>query len=323
MKKIIFFLIINLIIIVFVIPLIVYINFSKKLDIEYDYDNQSNKNDINIEVYSPKTEKDETTPFEEYIKGVVCAEMPALFENEALKAQAVCARTYAFREIQAMGKGIDVVPNPSDIGQAFLTKEELKQKWGEKFDEYYSKVENAVNETRGEIMIYNDEPILAVFHSTSAGRTENSENIWISPLPYLKSVDSKGDLYAPQYEYNKEISYDDIKNLFVDKYPDIVFDNSPLISQINIYSRSEAGYITSMNVGNIKLSGLEFRNVLGLRSANFTMNDTGKSIVFTTKGYGHGAGMSQYGAQAMAKEGYNYKEILLHYYTNIDFKNIN
>lgn len=319
MRKIIVIIIINTIITVFIIPFLIVSNFSEKTVAENTY----TESPIKIEVYNPETETNEQTPFEEYIKGVVAAEMPALFNIEALKAQAVCARTYALRAIEAMGQTTDVLPNPSDIGQAYKTKEELKEQWGENFDEYYNNIETAVNETYGEIMVYNDEPILAVFHSTSAGYTENSENIWESALPYLKSVESSGDIYAPQYETSTELSYDKIKELFISKYPSISFSSDSLISQIKINSVSNAGYITSVTVGGVTMSGLDIRGVLGLRSASFTMTDTGSSIIFTTKGYGHGAGMSQYGAEAMAEEGYTYKEILNHYYTDIDFKNMN
>lgn len=319
MRKIIVIIIINTIITVFIIPFLIVSNFSEKTVAENTY----TESPIKIEVYNPETETNEQTPFEEYIKGVVAAEMPALFDIEALKAQAVCARTYALRAIEAMGQTTDVLPNPSDIGQAYKTKEELKEQWGEKFDECYNNIETAVNETYGEIMVYNDEPILAVFHSTSAGYTENSENIWESALPYLKSVESSGDIYAPQYETSTELSYDKIKELFISKYPSISFSSDSLISQIKINSVSNAGYITSVTVGGVTMSGLDIRGVLGLRSASFTMTDTGSSIIFTTKGYGHGAGMSQYGAEAMAEEGYTYKEILNHYYTDIDFKNMN
>lgn len=319
MRKIIVIIIINTIITVFIIPFLIVSNFSEKTVAENTY----TESPIKIEVYNPETETNEQTPFEEYIKGVVAAEMPALFDIEALKAQAVCARTYALRAIEAMGQTTDVLPNPSDIGQAYKTKEELKEQWGEKFDECYNNIETAVNETYGEIMVYNDEPILAVFHSTSAGYTENSENIWESALPYLKSVESSGDIYAPQYETSTELSYDKIKELFISKYPNISFSSDSLISQIKINSVSNAGYITSVTVGGVTMSGLDIRGVLGLRSASFTMTDTGSSIIFTTKGYGHGAGMSQYGAEAMAEEGYTYKEILNHYYTDIDFKNMN
>lgn len=319
MRKIIVIIIINTIITVFIIPFLIVSNFSEKTVAENTY----TESPIKIEVYNPETETNEQTPFEEYIKGVVAAEMPALFDIEALKAQAVCARTYALRAIEAMVQTTDVLPNPSDIGQAYKTKEELKEQWGENFDEYYNNIETAVNETYGEIMVYNDEPILAVFHSTSAGYTENSENIWESALPYLKSVESSGDIYAPQYETSTELSYDKIKELFISKYPSISFSSDSLISQIKINSVSNAGYITSVTVGGVTMSGLDIRGVLGLRSASFTMTDTGISIIFTTKGYGHGAGMSQYGAEAMAEEGYTYKEILNHYYTDIDFKNMN
>ncbi|MBO8434069.1 MAG: stage II sporulation protein D [Tyzzerella sp.] len=319
MKKIITLIVITTILISFIIPMFTVFSFSKK-DRKKE---ETSKQEINIEVYNPETETKEETPFEEYIKGVVGAEMPALFNIESLKAQAVCARTYALREIEHMGLTTENLPKPEDIGQAYLSKSELKERWGDNFEEYYKRIEQAVSETSGEIMVYDDEPILAVFHSTSSGYTENSENIWQNPMPYLKSVESSGDTKAPQYEVSKEISYNEIKNMFKNKYPDIVFSEDSLINQIKINSISDAGYITSVTVGNKNLTGLEIRGALSLRSASFTMNDTGNSIIFTTKGYGHGAGMSQYGAEAMANEGYTYKEILQHYYTNIDFKNIN
>ena len=319
MKKIITLIVITTILISFIIPMFTVFSFSKK-DRKKE---ETSKQEINIEVYNPETETKEETPFEEYIKGVVGAEMPALFNIESLKAQAVCARTYALREIEHMGLTTENLPKPEDIGQAYLSKSELKERWGDNFEEYYKRIEQAVSETSGEIMVYDDEPILAVFHSTSSGYTENSENIWQNPMPYLKSVESSGDTKAPQYEVSKEISYNEIKNMFKNKYPDIVFSEDSLINQIKINSISDAGYITSVTVGNKNLTGLEIRGALGLRSSSFTMKDTGNSIIFTTKGYGHGAGMSQYGAEAMANEGYTYKEILQHYYTNIDFKNIN
>ena len=319
MKKIITLIVITTILISFIIPMFTVFSFSKK-DRKKE---ETSKQEINIEVYNPETETKEETPFEEYIKGVVGAEMPALFNIESLKAQAVCARTYALREIEHMGLTTENLPKPEDIGQAYLSKSELKERWGDNFEEYYKRIEQAVSETSGEIMVYDDEPILAVFHSTSSGYTENSENIWQNPMPYLKSVESSGDTKAPQYEVSKEISYNEIKNMFKNKYPDIVFSEDNLINQIKINSISDAGYITSVTVGNKNLTGLEIRGALGLRSSSFTMKDTGNSIIFTTKGYGHGAGMSQYGAEAMANEGYTYKEILQHYYTNIDFKNIN
>lgn len=253
---------------------------------------------------------------EEYIKGVVAAEMPASFPEEALKAQAVASRTYAVRAVE----NADFELSPSDIGQAYITVDEMKKNWGENFDTYYAKICTAVDDTRDEVMVYEGEPILAVFHSTSAGETETAGNIWNYDLPYLESTDSVGDTYAPNYETTIEISCSDVISDITALYPEFKADEASLFDSIKINSRSEAGYITDMNVGNMNFTGKQIREALGLRSANFTVEDKGGSISFTTKGFGHGAGMSQYGAKYMADNGSDYKAILNHYYSGISIE---
>ena len=250
---------------------------------------------------------------DEYIKGVVAAEMPVSFPLEALKAQAVASRTYAVRAVENADKEL----NPSDIGQAFITKDKMKENWGENFDTYYSKICEAVDTTKGEIMEYDGEPILAVFHSTSAGETERAGNIWNYDLPYLESTDSEGDTYAPNFETTKVISEEDIITSIKAKYPDFQADKASLFDSIVIKERSEAGYITSMSVSGMDFTGKQIREALGLRSSNFSVSKADGGIAFTTKGFGHGAGMSQYGAKYMAENGSDYTDILNHYYKNV------
>lgn len=250
---------------------------------------------------------------EEYIKGVVAAEMPASFPIEALKAQAVASRTYAIRAIDNADKDLQ----PSDIGQAYITKEKMRENWGDNYDYCYNRVCDAVNSTAGEIMEYDGEPILAVFHSTSAGITETAGNIWNYDLPYLESADSPGDTYAPNFESIKVIKEDEIISLIKEKYSDFDCKKDKLFDSIKILSRSDAGYITEINIGGKSFTGKQVREMLGLRSTNFTVAKNENGIAFTTKGFGHGAGMSQYGAKYMAEQGTDYKGILQHYYKNI------
>lgn len=278
---------------------------------------ESNDESVKIKVYNPETEEVVQTDFEDYIKGVVGAEMPALFPEEALKAQAVAARTYAVKKMSESKQEENLEKIPYEIGQAYMTKEELRQKWGSKFDEYYKKVSDAVDSTKDEIMVYQEEPILAVFHSTSAGKTENAENVWRQELPYLKSVDSSQDENAPDFQTEVSIPVSTVISKLQAKFSDLILTQASLISQMQIVERTEAGYIKKIQVGNKMLTGLEVREALGLRSSDFTVKQIGDTMTFITKGYGHGAGMSQYGANFMAQEGKNYEEILKHYYSGI------
>lgn len=271
-----------------------------------------------IKVYNPEIEIIQDIGIEQYIKGVVAAEMPALFEEEALKAQAVAARTYALKR---MDQNENI--SQEDIGQAYLSKDELKNRWGENYNEYWSRVSKAVDSTRGLVMTYEDEMIDAVFHSTSAGYTENSGNIWSFDLPYLKGVDSHQDENAPDFIAEKIIPSAEVIGKLQQKYSDIVFTDAPLSQQLQIIERSEAGYILKILMGNKILTGADVRQILNLKSSNFIIKQNGDNILFTTKGYGHGVGMSQYGANYMAKEGKKYDEILKHYYQGIKITKYN
>jgi len=242
---------------------------------------------------------------EEYIVMVVAAEMPALFHIDALKAQAVAARTYAVHQL---------IENPGmplyDIYQAFATKESLRELWGDRFDYFMARIRMSVETTRGEIMMYNGVPILAVFHAMSAGQTELAENVWRRPRPYLISVFS--------------CDYDGINGFEVETIIHVATVARSLGGSENdrfvITQISNAGYVLEVTFGNQTFTGREVRERLGLRSTNFNVTHAANGdAIFITRGHGHGVGMSQHGANNRALRGANYIEILTHYFHNVSF----
>ncbi len=251
----------------------------------------------------------------EYIIGAVMAEMPAAYEEEALKAQAVAAHTYALRRInlETLSPTIELmgayISNDSSIYQAFFTPEQGKAFYGEAYDEYRQKIENAVDSVYPEALYYDGEPISAAFHSISCGKTESALDAWGTDIPYLTSVDSSFDCEAPTFYSEAVFTADEIRSAFEDIDPDC--PNDELIA---VSDHTEGGYVKSALVGGYTYTGNEIRTVLGLRSASFSVEYKDKSYVFTVKGSGHGVGLSQYGANSLAKEGKSYREILSYYY---------
>ena len=238
----------------------------------------------------------------EYLIGAVAGEMPASFNIEALKAQAVVSRTYLLKRIKNNNIIID-----STMQQVYKDNNELKNMWKNDFDKYYSKIKKAVLDTDKIAIYYNGDYIDALYHSTSNGYTLNSENVWSNAIPYLKSVESKWDLNASSYlkNTNKDIAY--VLSLFgIDD-----------INKIQIVSRDDTNHVKEIKVGDKIYKGTTFRSLLNLRSTDFDIMVNDNSVVFITRGFGHGVGMSQYGANGMANEGYNYIDILNHYYTNV------
>ena len=240
----------------------------------------------------------------DYLIGVVAAEMPASFDIEALKAQSVVARTYTYKLIEY---GRDLTDDVST--QVYKSNAELKNIWGANYNKYYEKVSSAVRSTGNEVIKYNGTLIDAVYHSTSNGYTEDSINVWGNSYPYLKTVTSPWDTSTTSFLRSTDISYDIIsKKLNTNVTP---------TSSIVIDSRNESGRVSKIIIDNNSYTGVELRNLLGLRSADFDIDMKDNVITFTTRGYGHGVGMSQYGADKMAKAGYSYKQILNYYYTNV------
>ena len=258
------------------------------------------------------------------LKCVVAAEMPADFEEEALKAQAVAARTYLYSHIAEKDKGNiaeshngAVICTDSTHCQAYISEDKRRESWGAGADENWNKISTAVDETTGQIMTYNDEIISAVFHSTSSGMTESAVDVWGADVPYLQSVASTGDKESPKYHSELTLSEQEFKNIAEEKIDGVDWNNG-LVSNIN---RSNAGGIVTLDVGGVNIKGTEFRNIFSLRSANVEISQENGNIKMSVKGFGHGVGMSQYGADYLARQGKTYKEILKTYYTGVEIEN--
>lgn len=255
---------------------------------------------------------------EQYAAGTVAAEIPASFPEEALKAQAVAARTFAMykKSLGTDEKHPDaVVCDDYTHCAAFVDLDtQAKDLWGNKAKEWREKVEDAANATAGEIITYNGSPIVAVFHSASAQETESAVSVWGSDIPYLVAVESTGDDACPEYDASVTLGAEEFRQIMLAKYPDINLTGLPKTWFTDIES-SEAGGVTACKIGGEQLKGTEVRELFKLNSTHFTISTTDTSITFHTQGYGHGVGMSQYGAKSMAENGSSYEEILLHYYT--------
>ena len=249
----------------------------------------------------------ESIELEEYIIGVVAAEMPVSFNIEALKAQSVAARTYALKSIQEGKVLTDDVKT-----QSYKDVSQLKVMWGNSFDTYYNKVKKAVESTKGQVITYNGEYISALYHSTSNGYTEDSSEVFGYSYPYLTSVNSSWDLNASSFLRQVDFSFDNLQKIL-----GIDFNKDTLVEVI---SRTSSGRVSSLRINENYYTGVEFRNLLGLRSADFDINLDNDKVIITTRGYGHGVGMSQYGANGMGNNGYTYVEILKHYYPGTTIK---
>ena len=266
-----------------------------------DYDIPKEKVEYKNNILVKIKDDDITLPLEEYIIGVVAAEMPASYEIEALKAQAVAARTYAVKKMKTVGYLYNNTSN-----QVYLSKENMKNRWQDKYDKYYTKIKKATLETMSEVIKYNNELIDVFFFSTSSGKTANSEDIFQSTLPYLKSVDSSWDKTSPTFKEIKYFNLDEFcinLNINCNKL-DIKKENNKVI----------------INDKTFKIT--EIRKIFNLRSPFFDITKENDKIKIETKGYGHGVGMSQYGANYMAKEGKNYQEILKHYFKDVEIKKL-
>ena len=259
-------------------------------------------------------------PLEEYLYGVVAGEMPASFETEALKAQAVAARTYTVNRSKSPNKDHPNSNVCSDSAhcKAYLTPQELSQKFSEN-PAHLEKIKQAVDATKNQILVYQGEPISAVFHSTSSGMTENAEDVWGNAVPYLVSVSSEGEEASPRYQETKSFSLNEFQERIKAGNKTVTFTANPK-SWFTDWVRNESGSVKSVFLCGVEFLGVELRSLLGIRSTNFTVDIT-DVITVTTKGNGHGVGMSQYGANHMAKQGYTYEQILKKYYTGVEIAN--
>ncbi|MCI9063040.1 MAG: stage II sporulation protein D [Clostridia bacterium] len=279
-----------------------------------------------IKLYHTKTNNIEELPIDEYIYGTVSAEMPAKYELEALKAQAIVSRTYTLYQI-INGKnkhGEAYVCDDYKCCQAWISKDDRMNKWDqEERESNWDKIVNAVNSTSGMIVTYNKEPIDAFFHSNSGGKTETVSNVWGGKdFPYLQSVETVGEDGYSQYKSEVKLSKNELVEKLKTKYTDIKIDwNNKECIKILDYTDSQR--VKTIRFGNVEVAGTEARTLLGLKSNNFIFKIEGDNIIFSVTGYGHGVGMSQTGADSMAKAGKNYEDIIKHFYTGVEITYIN
>ncbi len=282
----------------------------------YDYDKYNT-----IKLLHTDTNEVQEIDLDEYLYGVVSAEMPASFEEEALKAQAVVARTYTiYKIVNNDGKHDDAdICDDSSCCQAWISKEDRFDSWDDdEAEENWNKIVSAVNSTQGKIITYEGEPINAFFHSNSGGDTESPIDVWGgSGYPYLQSVSTSGeDAYS---QYSSEATF--TKDEFIEKIKE-VHSNFEIDFEeencIEIEEYTDGNRVKTIKIGNLELSGVEVRTIFGLRSANFEVTINDDEIKFEVIGYGHGVGMSQTGADSLAKEGYSYEDIIHHYYTDVE-----
>lgn len=291
-----------------IIPISIATIFVSRDDTNYHY--------INSEIVRVK---DTTTgevikvPLEDYVKGVIAGEMPVDFDIEALKAQAVASRSYVLVKMRD-NKNSDYDVVNTTTNQVYLTDEKMKNNWKENYDNNLKKVKKAVQDTNGEYLSYNGEIANALFFSTSSGMTENSEDVFVSSIPYLRSVSSDWDKASPKYEEVNVYTLNDFYEKLNLEYNEIL--------TVEITEKSNTGRPKKININGTIFSSRDIASKLGLRSSYLSITVNDKRVTIVTKGFGHGVGMSQYGAEGMAKEGYKYNEILAHYYEGTEIKKI-
>lgn len=298
----------------------------KEIIVDNKEDKQNQKIEYNygryrtVKLLHKNTNEIEELELDDYLLGVVSSEMPASFEEEALKAQAVVARTYTIYKITEDNKHENAdVCDDSKCCQAWISKEDRLNKWSEtERDLNWIKIEEAVNSTKGKIITYDGKAINAFFHSNSGGITDTAAAVWGGTnYPYLQAVQTSGEDSYKQYSSEIQITKDEFVSKIKEYHSDFVIDFNEANS-IQILDYTDGERIKTIKIGNLNLAGTEVRNIFGLKSAKFQINIEGENVKFNVIGYGHGVGMSQTGADSMAKQGNNYEEIIKHYYTGVE-----
>lgn len=281
---------------------------------------EKRENDGSITVFLSEQKSTVSVSYFEYTCGSTAAEMPLSFEEEAIKAQAVACFTNAVR-LKGSNNGNSTLSGADisdDTGthQGYISEKERRERWGDSFDEYEKKLEAAVNEVLNKVITYKGELCTAAFCAISPGTTESAQNVWGGKVPYLVSVKSSGDTLSPDYSttsrYSRDEACEALKKLSV-----TLEEGEDLGKLIKIEKTSRAGTVLSATVGGKEFSGEKIRSAFNLKSAAFTVKASENAVTFTTVGYGHGVGLSQYGANYMAKNGSDYEEILKHYYKGV------
>lgn len=295
-------------VIIIIIPLFIVTIFIKEKQIDYGLISKRN-----VRILLEEEDKIIEMPLENYVLGVVAGEMPMSFTEEALKAQAVAARTYVLKKMEGNSSNdydvIDTVTN-----QVYLTDENMKERFGENYTTYINKLNKVIKETEGKYITFDNKAIDALFFSTSVGKTENSEEVFSSYEPYLRSVESTYDEISPSYTITKEFSLNDFYSLLGLEYSDTL--------NVENIETTSTGRTKLVKINGVEFTGSDVFSKLTLKSTFFTIQLLDNKIITTTKGYGHGVGMSQYGAEGMARKGFSYDEILLYYYTGVKLKKL-
>ena len=295
-----------LIVVIIILSIVAIISSPKKSETAY-----FNDEEIEVTIKDSTSNEETKLNLEEYIIGVVAGEMPASFEVDALKAQAIAARSYALSKINTATTSYDLLTNVTN--QVYITTTDMQKKWGTDYEYYYNRIKDAVLETKDLVMEYDGEVISAYYFAMSNGYTEDASLVFGETHDYLESVDSTWDENVKNFEVTTTFS----KEEFCEK---LSLDCSNIAIE-NIV-RSATNRVNSITINNQEFKGTKIRSLLNLRSTDFDIDITDK-VTITTKGYGHGVGMSQYGANEMAKKGYTYEEILNYYYKGIDIVKIN
>lgn len=272
-----------------------------------------------FKIYDTSKDKVVSISISDFLYGAVAYELSPSFHEETLKAQAVATYTYFCREKESNRSNKDSSLKGADFkadlekGQYYLSENKLKERWGSNFEKNFKKIKDAVDNVIGQKIVYENEPILAAYHAISSGKTEYSRDVFGGDLNYLKAVPSPGDMFAPGYQTKNEVDIETFKNKLAASNSKIEFLEDPT-SWLTDIQKTESGRIKNIKICNQDFSGDDIRNIFSLRSADFNISFEDNKFVFTVFGYGHGVGMSQYGAEYMAKQGASYKEILNWYY---------
>ncbi len=291
---------------IIIIPFIVVTIFIRDDEITFNFSSNSL-----VRVYREDTKVIDEVPIEDYVVGVLAGEMPVEFSLEALKAQAVAARSYVMIQMERnIKKDYDVVDTVAN--QVYLDREHLQSVWKESYTDNINKIKKAVLGTKGEYISYNGKVAEALFFSTSPGVTENSEDVFQSKVEYLRSVESPWDEISPAYTTNKTYTLEEFYRLLNLAYSDNL--------NISITSKTSTGRVKKIKINEKEFTGGEVMSLLSLKSTFFEITKEDSKIIIKNKGYGHGVGMSQYGAEGMSQAGYTYQDILKHYYTGIEIK---
>lgn len=319
MKRIIFY-IVFVIFLIFTMPILFTNQFETKEVLSSDIENEKfDYGDYSIiKLLHVEDGSVEEIDLDTYLYGVVASEMPASFDIEALKAQAVVARTYTIYQIRNGSKHENAnICDSAACCQAWISKENRFTRWEENMqEEYWSKIVNAVNETKGNVIFYNNEPINALFHSNSGGKTELAINVWGGNFPYFQTVETSGEDAYTSYNSEIKISKDELIKIMLENYPEFKIDFEKEDS-IKIIELTEGDRIEKIKIGNTPISGVEARKIFGLKSAKFNFEIRENYIEFKVIGYGHGVGLSQCGSDLLAKSGKKFDEIIKYYYKDV------